>query len=95
METAQWDAAAAAFAAALSALSAEPPSASRSQRSAFAAQYLAAVMLLRVAGADSTPKGAKLYRWVGWVCWKALRLSTFLWFLSCKWVQAGPKLDDL
>jgi hypothetical protein len=68
METAQWDAAAAAFAGALSALSAEPPSASRSQRCAVAAQYLAAVMLLKVAGADSTPKGAKLYRWVSeWV----------------------------
>lgn len=74
MESAQWDAAAAAFAAALSALSAEPPSASRAQRCAFAAQYLAAVMLLRVAGADSTPKGAKLYRWVGgWVCVTPLR----------------------
>jgi hypothetical protein len=30
---------------------------------AFAAQYLAAVMLLRMAGADSTSKGARLYRY--------------------------------
>jgi hypothetical protein len=30
---------------------------------AFAAQYLAAVMLLKVAGADSSAKGALLYRY--------------------------------
>jgi hypothetical protein len=62
METASWDAASAAFASALTALTQEAPSASREQRAAFAAQYLAAVLLLKAAGADSGAKGARLYR---------------------------------
>jgi len=62
MESASWDAAASSFSAALSALSGEPPSSSREERAAFAAQYLAAVMLLKAAGADTSAKGARLYR---------------------------------
>jgi hypothetical protein len=62
METASWDAAAAAFAGALSALAKEPPGSGRDQRRAFAAQYLAAMLLLQAAGADSGAKGARLYR---------------------------------
>lgn len=63
MEAANWDAAAAAFAGALTTLGSEPPSSSRSERAKFAAQYLAAVMLLKAAGADSSAKGARLYRY--------------------------------
>jgi hypothetical protein len=62
MEAANWDAAAAAFTGALTTLGSEPPSSSRSERAKFAAQYLAAVMLLKAAGADSSAKGARLYR---------------------------------
>lgn len=50
--------------AALTALQAEPASSSRSEREAFAAQYLAAVMLLKAAAGSnvSTAKAARLYR---------------------------------
>lgn len=92
MESAQWEAAAAAFAAALSALSAEPPSASRAQRCAFAAQYLAAVMLLKAAGADSTPKGAKLYRWV---CVTPLRQEETPLHVLCLYVPPFSPLSQV
>lgn len=64
MEAANWSAASAAFALALKALQAEAPSSSRSERQAFAAQYLAAVMLLKAASAPgmSAAKSARLYR---------------------------------
>jgi hypothetical protein len=64
METASWDAAIASFAQTLQALQREEPGSSREQRQAFAAQYLAAVMLLKAAGAGAGTKEAKLYRWV-------------------------------
>jgi hypothetical protein len=64
MESASWDAAIQSFSQTLQALQAEPPSDSRQQRQAFAAQYLAAVMLLKAAGAGASAKEAKLYRWV-------------------------------
>jgi hypothetical protein len=64
METANWDAAIQSFGQTLHALQREEPSSSREQRQAFAAQYLAAVMLLKAAGAGAGTKEAKLYRWV-------------------------------
>jgi hypothetical protein len=63
METANWDAAIQSFGQTLSALQREEPGSSREQRQAFAAQYLAAVMLLKAAGAGAGRKEAKLYRW--------------------------------
>jgi hypothetical protein len=63
METAQWDAAAGAFAATLDALASEPPSPSRTQRQQFAAQYLAVVLLLQAAAGGTGAKEARLYRY--------------------------------
>jgi hypothetical protein len=48
METANWDPAAEAFAATLAALAGEPPGPNTTLRQQFAAQYLAAVLLLKV-----------------------------------------------
>lgn len=62
MESANWDAAIDAFDRTLQALQSEAPSPSRDQRQAFAAQYLAAVMLLKAAGAGAGAREAKLYR---------------------------------
>jgi predicted sugar kinase len=62
METANWDAAIQSFGQTLHALQREEPGSSREQRQAFAAHYLAAVMLLKAAGAGAGTKEAKLYR---------------------------------
>eukprot|EP00879_Flechtneria_rotunda_P017296 GHRR01018118.1.p1 GENE.GHRR01018118.1~~GHRR01018118.1.p1 ORF type:complete len:1217 (+),score=567.02 GHRR01018118.1:272-3922(+) len=64
MESASWDAAIDTFSRTLQALQSEPASASKTQRQAFAAQYLAAVMLLKAAGSGATAKEARLYRYV-------------------------------
>lgn len=63
METARWNDAVASFSQTLQVLQSEPDSPARTQKQSFAAQYLAAVMLLNAAGAGAGPKEAKLYRY--------------------------------
>lgn len=62
MQSANWDSAAESFTQTLQALLLEASGPSRAQRQAFAAQYLAAVMLLKAAGAGTSAKEARLYR---------------------------------
>jgi hypothetical protein len=63
MESGEWAGAADAFTAVLAALQGEPEGEAKAKKRQFAAQYLAAVLLLRAAATDTGPRGAKLYRW--------------------------------
>lgn len=64
LEAANWTAAADAFTATLVALEQhEAAGPARAQRQAFAAHYLAAVLLLKAAGTGAGQREAKLYRW--------------------------------
>eukprot|EP00775_Hariotina_reticulata_P010067 gene10067-10222_t len=63
MQSADWNAAAESFTQTLQALLSEASGPSRAQRQAFASQYLAAVMLLKAAGAGTGAKEARLYRY--------------------------------